>query len=869
MAARDDFHARFGAAFGTAQPEPDTTFENVFGGGNEGFSTQTANDRFERTSPADGLSDIEALPAAGGSKIDRLNSRLAREGAGRGARARGRTLDAAQAAGDAFERAFREAGVDAGNSPQIDPTTADVASRQPTDADLGIPNPDGDTLKQRIAKSVAQNWAGFEQQAAGIARFGSEHLTDAALAPVLGPGGAVQDTLRPLSQAATQPVVQASEKVYRDAQADIDANQYNFHGKGDYYAQNIIDSLVQMVPTLTAAYLSGGASAEAEAAGAAEQGGGNVIKRFLAKYGNSLKENQPSLTVLGAQQGGQQYGQSRAAGRTGQQSDMDAIVFGLAEAVPEAMELDILMKPGGRFLPRLLKSAGMEGVSEVVTQAVETGYQAGVLHEKMTWGQAVQSMVDAGIIGFGMGAGMGAGAHGIHMARGGDQGAAIREMRDAQFDRPASEIASDLLSPNPGVRPVPRGVVEEAEASAPPPTAEDHASPLPTDLIQRGKQRMAGAAASGTANRILQDNGAPPVGTAVEIYVGGSMKKGIVSDAFIADDPQLGQSPGIKVKLEDGSIFEEHFADLRDANVAIVAAAGNQVDSKPPKPEHIGRTKEDAAARPTPNFDRMVAVTLGTESGNRDTDANGNILTSPAGAQGRMQVMPGTNRDPGFGVRPAADDSPEERARVGRDYLAAMMRRYGNDPAKAWAAYNAGPGAVDHALGAGGDWLAQLPGETQAYVRTNLRKMGSDTGALASTISQEPIEPDTGWIDDILRESSPEADAAVQAIAQGRDPVTGEDRWADWRASDTNRPEIDGEQYAMAMVAGKDPNLPWMPAYQQGAKDGASDMRDPANEGDNHYLGAFWRARNRYPHGGAEPDLSAVQVERPTLSRRP
>ena len=42
-----------------------------------------------------------------------------------------------------------------------------------------------------------------------------------------------------------------------------------------------------------------------------------------------------------------------------------------------------------------------------------------------------------------------------------------------------------------------------------------------------------------------------------------------------------------------------------------------------------------------------------------------------------MQVMDATNRDPGFGVLPAQDDSPEERARVGRDYLQA---RFGNIP---------------------------------------------------------------------------------------------------------------------------------------------------------------------------------------------
>ncbi|WP_343518090.1 transglycosylase SLT domain-containing protein [Sphingomonas sp.] len=120
---------------------------------------------------------------------------------------------------------------------------------------------------------------------------------------------------------------------------------------------------------------------------------------------------------------------------------------------------------------------------------------------------------------------------------------------------------------------------------------------------------------------------------------------------------------------------------------------------------------------------RMLPITLQSESGNRDYAANGQPLTSSAGAVGRMQVMPGTNRDPGFGVRPAQDDSMEERARVGRDYLSAMVQRYGN-PAQAWAAYNAGPGRVDQAIQEGGqNWLQRLPQETQAYVRKNMSQL--------------------------------------------------------------------------------------------------------------------------------------------------
>jgi len=82
--------------------------------------------------------------------------------------------------------------------------------------------------------------------------------------------------------------------------------------------------------------------------------------------------------------------------------------------------------------------------------------------------------------------------------------------------------------------------------------------------------------------------------------------------------------------------------------------------------------------------------------------------------------MPGTANDPGFGVRPIQGNSEADRARVGRDYLAAMHRRYGGDLAKMWAAYNAGPGALDRALSAGGNWLRHLPKETQDYVAANL-----------------------------------------------------------------------------------------------------------------------------------------------------
>lgn len=128
----------------------------------------------------------------------------------------------------------------------------------------------------------------------------------------------------------------------------------------------------------------------------------------------------------------------------------------------------------------------------------------------------------------------------------------------------------------------------------------------------------------------------------------------------------------------------------------------------------------------------LLDAVIGQESGG-NPDA-----VSPKGAKGLMQVMDATNTNPGFGIKPAQDDSPEERARVGRDYLSAMITRYGGDLQKGLAAYNAGPGAVDDAVkqaalpanqgmknpdGSVKTWMDYLPQETKDYVPAVLSKM--------------------------------------------------------------------------------------------------------------------------------------------------
>lgn len=143
----------------------------------------------------------------------------------------------------------------------------------------------------------------------------------------------------------------------------------------------------------------------------------------------------------------------------------------------------------------------------------------------------------------------------------------------------------------------------------------------------------------------------------------------------------------------------------------------------------------DFAPDIAPNdFARLTNIVMGIESGGRRYGADGNILEGPmtryGTAKGEMQVLDGTNADPGYGVKPAQDDSPEERARVGRDYLAAMLKEYKGDVAKALAAYNWGPGNVDAAIKEHGpEWLNHTPSETRNYVASALSRFGSGAGA--------------------------------------------------------------------------------------------------------------------------------------------
>lgn len=137
---------------------------------------------------------------------------------------------------------------------------------------------------------------------------------------------------------------------------------------------------------------------------------------------------------------------------------------------------------------------------------------------------------------------------------------------------------------------------------------------------------------------------------------------------------------------------------------------------------------------PTPDIgrgNRTVPRALEMAIARRESEFNPGV-TSGVGAMGLMQLMPGTAKDMakrvGVAYEPAKlHDGFAYNTRLGSEYLAYLIERFGRNPVLIAVGYNAGPGRVNQWIEAYGDprapdvdvvdWIETIPfAETQTYV---------------------------------------------------------------------------------------------------------------------------------------------------------
>ena len=177
------------------------------------------------------------------------------------------------------------------------------------------------------------------------------------------------------------------------------------------------------------------------------------------------------------------------------------------------------------------------------------------------------------------------------------------------------------------------------------------------------------------------------------------------------------------------TVFQQHLQNPEDAQNLLNAIDGagrthfvrkagtNRLTGKP-----LSGGKWDSklrAAAEKYDLDPSVLIaTMKQESGGNEG------AVSPKGAQGLLQLMPGTARD--LGVDPT---DPDQNIDGGARYLSQQIEKFGS-VAKGLAAYNAGPGAVASAqrkadaAGKPDEWLSYLPAETRDYVPSIIKRAG-------------------------------------------------------------------------------------------------------------------------------------------------
>lgn len=259
---------------------------------------------------------------------------------------------------------------------------------------------------------------------------------------------AVQKTFEDGGLFSAQALAAAGAKISKSARDDM--AKINPNGPMAKYGSMIISSTAEMVPALVAGAIT----------------------------------RNPNVTL--GMIGGQVYGSSYETGREKlgpKEAAQYALAQAAAEAIPSALPVHAILKPGANFFKHLLTTGGAEAIQEGITGALQAGIDKGTIKPEMTWAEAQQQIIDSMIVGAGAGVSLGAGSAAVKKIADGSPekqlGKAMGEAVDqAEFATSPQQEAIQALDPNTQPQTAPAQTVVPPAASGPLGRAMERVQPV-------------------------------------------------------------------------------------------------------------------------------------------------------------------------------------------------------------------------------------------------------------------------------------------------------------------------------------------------------------------------------------------------------
>lgn len=381
-------------------------------------------------------------------------------------------------------------------------------------------------------------------------------------------------------------------------QARKDMVQINPDGPLAKYGSMIIGSTAEMLPALTAAVIT--------------------------------KNPMTAMGIMGGQVYGQSYDRAREAGKNPDQAAAYATMQAAAEAIPEALPLHFILKPGQQFFKGILSAGAAEALQEGVTGAIQAAIDKGTVDPNMTWAEARQQIIDSMIVGAGSGATMRAGIHGLEKLTAPAQSPAEQPTATpAQPEQTTTPETQAQTTPNQAepAQPAPADQAQDAAPAAnePPPLvvnrgADGNAAPTPP----QGPLQRSAAKATQTegADRVVVHTPTGPVSGTLEGFDQGP--NGAWNARVLGDDGQFYQytdKDGVQIAPETAPAATEAApAAEQQAQVEQLRTTEQVKPVEEPelveqpqaeaqqevKPEPVEQPKEEPAAEPA--VEPVVAV---------------------------------------------------------------------------------------------------------------------------------------------------------------------------------------------------------------------------------------------------------------------